>query len=361
MYLWNPLNVVDGEARWFLHVIAWIFGGWLLLNCAHFLARKFLHKKHPEGFFWFEMVFQSCFKPFVVFIWFFVFLEGIDVVCDRYLSDVFKKEVHLIIKLVGLLVIGWILLRLKSRITRHMLAKVRHDEGRGEQDTITVISKLISAIIFVSLCLTALDIMGVSLTTLLAFGGVSGLAIAIAAQEVIANFFGSLMIHITRAFRIGDYIVLTEQKIEGYVRHIGWYQTTVAADSTRLLAIPNSIFTKAIVANRTRISHRLLDETVSVSLDDLPKVPVIIKQIKLHLKNHSALDKSEKMNVWIRSVSPTGIDIGLFALSHYLDEEQFLELRDTILISMVKEVLDAGAKLVNPSLVALHSHQGSEY
>jgi MscS family membrane protein len=54
---------------------------------------------------------------------------------------------------------------------------------------------------------------GSSLNTLIAFGGISGLALAFASQEVIASFFGGLMTYITQPFVIGDWIILPEKNI----------------------------------------------------------------------------------------------------------------------------------------------------
>ena len=342
IFLWNPLNLADGELQWFLQVLLWVGGAYLFLTALNFAIKKIFQKSHSM---WFEAIYTACLKPLVYFVWFFVLMQGIDVVCDSSLSDLFKHEMKIAIKLVALASIGWAFFRFKNSILAKAISRAHLNESTLEIDTMVLIAKLISALVIIILIMAGLDALGVSLTTLLAFGGVSGLALAFAAQEVIANFFGSIMIHITRPFRVGEYVILPDQKIEGLVQSIGWYQTVLSFHATQLTYVPNALFVKAVVLNKSRFTQRLIDETISVDIDDLPKVPQILDRITARLSVMPELNHA-KMRVWIRSVGPLGVTIGLFGMSTIVNEEQFFAQRDEILLMMTTEVTLSGAKLL---------------
>ena len=119
------------------------------------------------------------------------------------------------------------------------------------------LSKLFTAVIGSIILILLNDFTGISLTTLLAFGGVGGLALAFASQEIVSNFFGGFMIHMTRPFLIGELVSMPSLAIEGAVEEIGWYQTLIRPSSKTAVYIPNSLFTKALLINKTRITQCL--------------------------------------------------------------------------------------------------------
>ena len=111
------------------------------------------------------------------------------------------------------------------------------------------LAKLLRLSIVISAVLVALPTVGIEITALLAFGGVGGLAVGFAAQDLLSNFFGGLMIYLDRPFTIGDWIRSPDREIEGTVESIGWRLTVVRTFDKRPLYIPNSVFTTLTVEN----------------------------------------------------------------------------------------------------------------
>ena len=68
---------------------------------------------------------------------------------------------------------------------------------------------------------------GLSISGLLAFGGVGGLIVGLAAKDLLSNFFGGMMIFFDRPFRVGEFIKSPDRNIEGIVEKIGWRLTVV--------------------------------------------------------------------------------------------------------------------------------------
>jgi len=99
--------------------------------------------------------------------------------------------------------------------------------------TVEAISKLIRVAVIITSILVILQTLGYSISGVLAFGGVGGIAIGFAAKDLLANFFGGLIIYLDRPFKTGDWIRSPDRKIEGTVEKIGWRMTQIRSFDKR--------------------------------------------------------------------------------------------------------------------------------
>lgn len=93
-----------------------------------------------------------------------------------------------------------------------------------------------------------LDNLGISLTPIITTVGIGSLAVAIALQDTLGNFFAGLYINADRPIRIGDYIRL-ESGQEGYVNRIGWRSSHIRALQNNTIVVPNSKLAQTIITN----------------------------------------------------------------------------------------------------------------
>jgi small-conductance mechanosensitive channel len=115
--------------------------------------------------------------------------------------------------------------------------------------------------------LILLNTLGVTITPMLTALGVGGLAVALALQDTLANFFAGFYISIANQIRVGDYIKLDSSE-EGYVTDISWRSTSVRTLPNNLVIVPNSKLAQAIVTNFHLPERRMsLLVPVSVSYD----------------------------------------------------------------------------------------------
>lgn len=116
-----------------------------------------------------------------------------------------------------------------------------------------------------------LNSLGVSITPLLTALGVGGLAVALALQDSLSNFFAGLHILVERQVRVGDYIRLQSGE-EGYVEDIGWRTTRVRMLPNNMVIIPNSKLAQSIITNFYLPEKRMaLLIPMSVSYDSDPE------------------------------------------------------------------------------------------
>ncbi len=147
----------------------------------------------------------------------------------------------------------WSLLRLTSFFDESF----RRHAGRkpGEYSMNILLIDLISRsvkvlLILISLIFVLQNLFSMNVTSLLAGAGVVGLAIAFAAQETIANVFGSIMVILDKPFAVGDRIVLGE--VDGVVESVGLRSTEIRSLDGYLYSIPNRKVADGVIENVTR-------------------------------------------------------------------------------------------------------------
>lgn len=251
-FAWNIINFLDAEADWLIKLV-------ILFAIAIVLTKglKVIFLKLQQRFLEKNLTFQeycvtAASRPLMYLIWYFVLRIGVDIVTDRLLTQHLYTQTHVLTSVVIILAIAWFLLRWKTAVIRHAInTKTGTDKGKT-----IVVGKLATAAIFILTALLLLETIGQNVATLIAFGGIGGLALAFASQEVVANFFGGLVIYITQPFHVGDNIRLPSSYVEGTVEDIGWYQTSLINDDKKSIYVPNSLLIKTCIVNGSRLRPR---------------------------------------------------------------------------------------------------------
>lgn len=135
-----------------------------------------------------------------------------------------------------------------------------------------------SIIIFIVASLIILNLFGISITPILTALGVGGLAVALALQDTLANFFSGIYIILAKQIRVGDYIEL-ESGQRGYILDIGWRSTRIRELSNNVIIISNTKLSQMLVKN-----YYFPDKGISVS-------------VPLGVAYDSNLEKVEKVTV----------------------------------------------------------------
>ncbi len=119
-----------------------------------------------------------------------------------------------------------------------------HQDKEGIELDSTAIQALASigvVLVWVLGIIVMLQTLGMNMSAVITFAGIGGAAFAFASKDVIANFFGGLLIMFNRPFKIGD-TIKSGTKIEGTVERIGLYATHLKTKDGHSLYVPNSIF-----------------------------------------------------------------------------------------------------------------------
>jgi len=197
--------------------------------------------------------------------------------------------------------------------------------------------------------LVILQTLGISVTGVVAFGGIGGIAIGFAAQDLLANFFGGLIVYLDRPFSVGDWIRSPDREIEGTVEDIGWRVTVIRTFDKRPLYIPNSIFTTISVENPSRMLNRRIYETIGLRYRDSGKVREIIESVKKMLTKHEEIDTSTTLIVNFVTMGASSLDFFIYTFTKTTDWVHYHEVKQDVLLKIIDIVHAHDADIAFPT------------
>ncbi|MBU8901200.1 MAG: mechanosensitive ion channel family protein, partial [Victivallales bacterium] len=202
--------------------------------------------RHPNKE-WTEQVFTSIRRPlsFLIFI-IGVFLSSLRLLHE--LDDEFFGTVLRTFFSLMAFAITWAIYRLVG-VFGHYLQRLSYRTDNNLDDLLVeLIRKTIRfTVVFIAVLFIGQTILGMRITALVAGAGIAGLAIALAAKDTLANFFGSVMIMLDRPFTVGERI--TVDAVTGTVERIGFRSTRIRSLSGHMFSIPNSKLADSVVEN----------------------------------------------------------------------------------------------------------------
>lgn len=260
-----------------------------------------------------------------------------------------SKVIYLLI----VILISWTLLRILNGYysNKSFLRNLKEsDDPMVVEQTYEITIRIFKIIIIIITALTLMQEFGLSISGLLAFGGVGGLVIGLAAKDLLSNFFGGLMIFLDRPFKVGEFIKSPDRNIEGIVESIGWRLTVVRTFSKNVLYIPNSAFANIVVENATRMTNRRINQIIGLRYDDLDKIPKIVDDVRIYLESHNDIDQSNKPTVYFQSFSASSCDFFIRAFTNTKDWREFLKIKEQVLYKVSEIINNHNAAIAFPTM-----------
>ncbi|MCP4186806.1 MAG: mechanosensitive ion channel family protein, partial [Gammaproteobacteria bacterium] len=249
------ISGISQEWLWIVQVFIVV----LIAAFANFLIKRFLvrllSKLGDTRTNWDEIVLQAMTRPMGWIVW----LVGLDFAASIIYTEtdtaIFSASEA--IRNIGVLVcITWFVLG----FIRGAEQEISQNSEQLDKHTAEAISKLVRLAVIITAALVILQTMGFSISGVLAMGGVGGIAVGFAAKDLLANFFGGLIIYLDRPFSIGDWIRSPDRATEGTVEKIGWRITVIRNFESQPVYVPNSVFTNIVVENPSRMANRRIYE-----------------------------------------------------------------------------------------------------
>tara|TARA_B100000029_G_scaffold119797_1_gene113136 strand:- start:1295 stop:2389 length:1095 start_codon:yes stop_codon:yes gene_type:complete len=303
---------------------------------------------------WDDALLEAAHKPLSWFILIFGLLWAIQISEGYLASGLFSaNNLELIRQLTFIILIMYFLVRFinlaEVRILDNLTNEPESDQTKFDPTTLHALAKLLRLSVVISAVLVALPTVGIEITALLAFGGVGGLAIGFAAQDLLSNFFGGLMIYLDRPFAIGDWIRSPDRNIEGTVESIGWRLTVVRTFDKRPLYVPNSVFTTLALENPSRMSNRRIKETIGIRYQDANKMGIIVEAVKLMLQNHEEIDSNQTLIVNFNSYGASSLDFFIYTFTKTTDWIRYHEIKQDVMLKVIEIVHSNGADFAFPT------------
>ena len=339
---------VGKESVWivqiFVIVLVTVFADFFQRKVFKRIARKF----ESTDNFWDDALIFAAIKPVSLIIWVVGIYLAASIAGHKTDSVVFEyiKPIRDLLVIIG---IAWFLVRFISNAEKSIISKREAREEPVDVTTVDAVAKLLRLSVIITASLVALQTLGFSISGVLAFGGVGGIAVGFAARDLLANFFGGLTIYLDRPFSVGDWVRSPDRNIEGTVEKIGWRQSVIRTFDKRPLYVPNSTFASIAVENPSRMSHRRIYETIGVRYDDADKLQDIISDVVKMLKEHPEIDETQTLIVNFNAFAASSLDFFVYTFTHTTNWIKFHEVKQDVLFKIYSIITDHGAEVAFPT------------
>ena len=333
---------VDG-ASWIIQVFVVVF---LVLLLSFVQKRVFLRiarQASKTANPWDDALIMAIIKPLSLLIW----VVGLTFAAEM-IHGVSEQPIFAAIEPIRdvgvIFALAWFLVRFIGEAEKNLVSLQRVD-----LTTANAFAKLLRISVIITSVLVGLQTLGFSVSGVLAFGGIGGLAVGLAAKDLLANFFGGLMIHLDRPFSIGDWVRSPDKNIEGTVEDIGWRLTKIRTFDKRPLYVPNATFTTISVENPSRMSHRRIYETIGIRYDDMEQMSLIVTAVEAMLRAHPDIDDSQTLMVNFNQFADSSVEFFVYTFTHTTNWVAFHAIKQDVLLKISDIIAQHNAEIAFPT------------
>ncbi|GGY64036.1 mechanosensitive ion channel protein MscS [Marinobacter zhanjiangensis] len=305
------------------------------------------HRFERSDNLWDDTILHALRRPAMGFVW----LQGVywaaEVAHSYSEAEIFSVNDKLL-ELGFIWILVWTLFGIVKQAELTLSSPVRMKEPM-DYTTVTAISKLLRAVVAITALLTVMQTLGYSISGVLAFGGVGGIAVGFAAKDLLANFFGGFVIHMDRPFKVGDWVRSPDRNIEGTVEEIGWRLTTIRTFDKRPLYVPNATFTQIAVENPSRMLNRRIFETIGIRYVDVNGITGIVDDVRSMLENHEEIDTGQTLIVNFLAFNSSSLDIMVYCFTKTTQWVKFHEIKQDVLLKISDVIMSHDAEVAFPT------------
>ena len=280
------------------------------------------------------------------------------------------------------ILVMWMLYKVLNIIAMAKIASLARKETSVKSELINISIKITNFMLLLITTLIVLHQAGVNLTAILSGLGIGGFAIALAAKDSLANFFGTLSILMSDTFSQGDWIVVED--IEGVVVEIGLRVTTIRTFDNALISIPNSKLANEAIKNwNKRKIGRRIKFTVGVRYDSSREsLQKALEQIKEFLASHEGIAKESNATsfkgffdtaklvskndalgiknfqlVTLDELADSSINIMVYCFSVTTDWGEWAKVKDEVIFGVMRIIEANGLEFAFPSMSLYHEDE----
>ena len=203
--------------------------------------------------------------------------------------------------------------------------------------------------LYILLAFVIIGELGFNTASIIAVLGSAALAVGLSLQGSLANFAGSVLILVTRPFRVGDYIICSGG--EGTVKDIGLVFTELTTGDNRRITIPNGSLANGPITNITAHSTRRVDLTVGISYSaDLKKAKEVITET---IQKNSYILKDQPIAVFVNSLGESDV---VLACGGWVNTPDYLAAKRALTEEIKLAFDEAGVEIPFPQ-VDVHMKQ----
>ncbi len=346
--MWQWIIKFPTDYLWLFEVIIVVFGTLIISLIAHFISTHLSEHLKKTHKIWDDALFLALQRPLQFLIWLLGITYAGDLVraANKSLSILYGIDP---VRHIGIVLFFlWLSVRYISIISNR-LVHPDYREKPLDKTSVDAISKLLILISIVMAFLAILQAFHIGISAFLAFLGGGAFVLGFGAKDLLANFFGGLIIYWDSPFAIGDWILISEKGIEGTVEDIGWRLTRIRTFDKRPLYVPNSFFSTYAIENPSRMSNRRIKTTFGLRYCDGKKVNDIVADMEDMLRNHPEIDTRQTLFIKLIEFSPSYLNFLIYTFTKTTQWVKFQAIQQDVFLKMLEIVEKHGAQMAFPS------------
>lgn len=336
----------------FLVVFATVSTNFLLMRVID-IAERLVDKTESL---WDDALLEAARIPVRLFVWTIGITFAVDILDNVTETAAFDYLPQ--VRSVAYIVIFAMFLTRFISFAEHNIVDPKRLSKPMDQTTAKALAKLLRMSVMITAALIILQTLGYSVSGVLAFGGIGGIAIGFAAKDLLANFFGGMMIYLDKPFVVGDWVRSPDRQIEGTVEDIGWRLTRIRTFDKRPLYIPNSMFASIVVENPSRMSNRRIFENFGIRYDDGAKMKQICDDVRSMLRQHPEIDQDQTLIVHFNRYGESHLEFMVYAFTRTTEWIPFHAIKEDVLLKIMAIVEQHGAEFAFPTRTLHIAAQG---
>lgn len=241
----------------------------------------------------------------------------------------------------------WFLFRSVDVGVQYLSRLAQRTGSKLDDQLVPLIRKALKLTLGIICFLWVIQNLGFSVSSLIAGLGIGGLAVALAFQDTLSNFFGSIFILLDRPFAVGDWIKVGD--VEGIVEDIGFRSTRIRTWPKSVVSIPNKTVAGETIENWSKMPKRRVYQTVGVTYqttpDEMEKAVAAIREI---LRNDGGVDK-EYIIVRFSEFADSSLNILVYYFTRAVGFADHLATKERINLAIMRALENLGLSIAFPT------------
>jgi len=311
--------------------------------------RKVSTKSTVERNLYLNTIVYAIKKPLTILIWVNGFFFT-TVIIEKFFTfqAISGDNLKFSFKIVLLSLFLWAIFRFINRAEQNAV-NPQYNKRPTNKTTALAVSRLSKISVFIFGALLYAQTLNIELTGIVTLGSAGTLVLGIAARDLLANFFGGLMIFTDRPFSVGDWIRSNEKDIEGTVEYIGWRLTRILTFDKRPLYVPNSLFLTIGIENPSRMRNRRIKEIISLRYKDVMKIAKIVEEVENYLNNNKDIDQNATLFVALNHFNASSADLQLYCFTRTTEWVPYLKAQQDVFLKISEIIQKHGADMAFPT------------
>jgi MscS family membrane protein len=250
-------------------------------------------------------------------------------------------------RLTAMALVIWLLYRLITPLAAFLEDRLFRNDETARRQFAPILTGVLRFLLITLAAVFMAHNLGYHVTSLLAGLGIGGLAVALAAQDTLANILGTVVVLSDRPFRVGDWVRVDGQ--EGTVESIGFRSTRIRTFAKSLIVVPNKLLTEKQIENWSAMTYRRVKMSLGLLYATEPeRMTAFVENLRQLLVTDAGVD-AETVTVAFTEFGTSSLDVLVIYFTHAIPYDEHLVVRQRLNLAILRLAAAQGVEFAFPT------------